>query len=256
VRQNTMMMSGVLAAAGWLFAATAAAESGAARATMYDNVHVRVADPAKATEWYVTHLGATATGQRGVTFGDTVISFVRTEKLQPSAGSAIDHIAVAFPELGSRLKQLAAAGVKITAAPSPNAAGHDSAFIEDPWGTRIEVLQDASAPGFHHVHLAVDDPEGTLAWFQQMIGGDRVQKGTGLRYGRVSLMAEKRVGTAPSADRAIMNIAFRVADIHKAVAELKGKGVTVVTEPTAIGKLWYAFLDSPSGVRFELLQRE
>jgi hypothetical protein len=69
------------------------------------------------------------------------------------------------------------------------------------------------------------------------------------------MLAEKSAAPAPSADRAIMNVAFRVADIHKAVAELKGKDVKVVTEPTAIGNLWYAFLDAPSGVRFELLQR-
>jgi catechol 2,3-dioxygenase-like lactoylglutathione lyase family enzyme len=228
-----------------LSAGDAAAQPVAARATKYDNVHLRVADPAKATEWYVTHLGATAEGGRA-TLGGIVLAFVRTAKPQPSAGSVIDHIAVSLPDRAARMKQLAAAGVKIM----------PDGFIEDPWGTRIELLQDPQNLGFHHVHLAVSDPAGTVAWFRQMIGGEPVPNGAGLRYGSVALLVEKSAAPpAASADRAIMNVAFRVSEIHKAIAELKGKGVKVVTEPTAIGDLWYAFVESPAGVRVELLQR-
>jgi hypothetical protein len=90
-----------------------------------------------------------------------------------------------------------------------------------------------------------------------MIGGVRVPGTQGLKYGAVMVLAEKSAtaAPAPSAGRAIMNVAFRVADVRAAVAELKGKGVPVATEPTALGDLWYAFLDAPTGVRFELLQR-
>jgi catechol 2,3-dioxygenase-like lactoylglutathione lyase family enzyme len=239
-----------------LWAGSASADPVAARVTRYDNVHLRVADPVKATQWYVANLGATATGERGATFGDIVIAFVKTDNPLPSAGSAIDHIAISVPDLAGRMKQLAAAGVKITAQPSRSAAGYEAGFIEDPWGTRIEVLHDPQSLGFHHVHLAASDPDAAVAWFQQMIGGDRLSKGTGLRFGNVLVLAEKSAAApAPSAERAIMNVAFRVTDIHKAVDELKGKGVKVATEPTAIRDLWYAFLDAPSGVRFELLQR-
>ena len=242
------MKTGVISAVALacsIGAGAASAQPVAARATKYDNVHLRVGDPAKATEWYVTHLGATAEGGRA-TLGGIVLAFVRTAKPQPSAGSVIDHIGVSVSDRGARLKQLAAAGVKVT----------PDGFLEDPWGTRIELVQDQQTPGFHHVHLAVADPAATVAWFRQMIGGEPVSSGSGLRYGPVSLLAEKSAAPpAPSADRAIMNVAFRVAEIHKAIAELKGKGVKVVTEPTAIGDLWYAFVESPAGVRVELLQR-
>jgi catechol 2,3-dioxygenase-like lactoylglutathione lyase family enzyme len=52
-------------------------------------------------------------------------------------------------------------------------------------------LQDPRRRGFHHVHLAVPDPEATIGWFQQMIGGERVKDGPGLRFGSVAMLAEK-----------------------------------------------------------------
>ena len=38
------------------------------------------------------------------------------------------------------------------------------AFIEDPWGTRIEVVQDPQKLGFHHLHVR-RQPPATLAWY-------------------------------------------------------------------------------------------
>jgi hypothetical protein len=77
-----------------------------------------------------------------------------------------------------------------------------------------------------------------------------------LRYGNVWLLVERSpAAAAPSAERAIMNVAWRVTDIHRAIAELQSKGVPVVTAPRQIGDLWYAFVEGPDGVRTELLQR-
>jgi catechol 2,3-dioxygenase-like lactoylglutathione lyase family enzyme len=237
----------------------AAADPVHARVTRFDNVHVRVSDPAKATEWYITHLGARGdTLPARVFFGDIVISIVRTTSPQPSVGSVIDHFAVSFPDVKAKIRELTAAGIKVT--PSPHAGFADAAFIDDPWGARIELLQDPGAVGFHHVHLNVPDPQATMAWYVERVGGERgTLKGTaGLRYGNVWLLVDKSVTpTAPSAERAIMNVAFRVADVQKAIDELKTKGVQVVTPPTHIKdrNMWYAFVEGPSGIRTELLQR-
>jgi catechol 2,3-dioxygenase-like lactoylglutathione lyase family enzyme len=234
-------------------ASPAAADPVHAKATKYDNVHIRVADPAKAAEWYAKHLGATNDAGR-VSFGETTIAIVRTDKPLPSAGSVIDHFAVSVPDVKAKIKELTAAGIKVAPA---HHGGFDAAFLEDPWGVKVEVLQDPSALGFHHVHLSVPDPQAALAWYSDHLGGERGSlKGIeGLRYGKVWLFADKSGSAAPSADRAIMNVAWRVTDIHKAIAELKGKGVQVVVEPRQIGQLWYAFVEGPNGVRTELLQR-
>ena len=249
-------MSALLGLAALGLASPAGADPVHARATQYDNIHIRVSDPAAATAWYVKHLGARADTAPGrVFFGDVVISIVRAAS-PPSAGSVIDHFAVSFPDVQARVRDLTAAGIKVTA--SAHAGFTDASFIDDPWGVRIEILQDAAALGFHHVHLNVPDPQAALAWYADTFGGERGSLNgiDGLRYGSVWLLASRSATPAmPSAERAIMNVAFRVADMQKAFAEIKGKGVQVVSEPRQIGTLWYAFVEGPSGVRTELLQR-
>jgi catechol 2,3-dioxygenase-like lactoylglutathione lyase family enzyme len=163
---------------------------------------------------------------------------------------------VSFPDAQARVRDLTAAGIKAT--PSPHEGFTNAVFIEDPWGVRIEILQDPAALGFHHVHLNVPDPQAALAWYADKLGGERgTLNGTdGVRFGSVWLLASRSAAPLqPSAERAIMNVAVRVADIQKAFAELKGKGVQVVTEPRQLGTLWYGFIEGPSGVRTELLQR-
>ena len=238
-------------------AAPLAAEPVHARVTRYDNVHIRVGDPAKAAEWYVKHLGARADATPArVFFGDTVVSIVATKNPQPSAGSVIDHFALSFADVKARIRDLTAAGIAVT--PSTGTGLGDTAFIEDPWGVRIELVQDPRAPGFHHVHLNVADPQATLAWYREHLGGEpgKLAGFDGLRYGTVWLLAGRSAtAPAPSAERAIMNVAWRVADIHRAIAELQGKGVQVVSPPRQFEDLWYAFVEGPGGVRTELLQR-
>ena len=249
---------GIAATLGVLAGATPiAADPLHARVTGYDNVHIRVADPAKAVEWYVTHLGARSDGSNGrVHFGDTVVAIVATKNPQPSAGSVIDHFAVSFADLDARIRELEAAGIAVKK--PPHSGFSKSGFIEDPWGVRIELLQDPAALGFHHVHLSVADPQAVLSWYHERLGGERGKLGgsDGLRFGTMWLLAERSpAAPAPSAERAIMNVAWRVADIHRAIAELQAKGVQVVSAPRQIGALWYAFVEGPDGVRTELLQR-
>ena len=239
------------------FATSVTAAPEHARVTRYDNVHIRVADPGKAVEWYVKHLGARSDGSNArVHFGDTVVAIVATKTPQPSAGSVIDHFAVSFADVDARIRALEAAGIAVKQA--QGSGFPKSGFVEDPWGVRIELLQDPAAAGFHHVHLSVADPQAVLSWYHERLGGERGKLGgsDGLRYGNMWLLAERSpAAVAPSADRAIMNVAWRVTDIHRAIAELQAKGVQVVTAPRQIGDLWYAFIEGPDGVRTELLQR-
>ena len=45
------------------------------------------------------------------------------------------------------------------------------AFIEDPWGVKIELAQDTERLGFHHIHLNAPDPDASLKWYEDMLGG-------------------------------------------------------------------------------------
>jgi catechol 2,3-dioxygenase-like lactoylglutathione lyase family enzyme len=248
--------------ASCLLAATSVVAAGPAAPNLaIDNVHIRVSDPIQARDWYVKHLGATAgEAPNQLFFGKMLIAIVKTDNPQPSAGSAIDHIGLSFSDLEAKMKELQAAGVKIVT-PMRDAPGlFKLAFIEDPWGVKIELVQDAERLGFHHVHLSVPDPDATLKWYEDMVGGQREKlKGRidGLRYDGIWLLAGKSGATAPatSGDRAVMSVGWQIRDINQATTAFKARGAKTVVEPRAIGALWYAFFEDPSGVRVELLQR-
>ena len=94
-----------LCASFLLAAASVMAADAAAPNLAIDNVHIRVSDPAKARDWYVKHLGATAADAPSqVFFGKMLIAIVKTDKPEPSAGSAIDHIGLSFPDLEATMK--------------------------------------------------------------------------------------------------------------------------------------------------------
>jgi catechol 2,3-dioxygenase-like lactoylglutathione lyase family enzyme len=224
----------------------------------YHNVHLRVADPAAASQWYIQHLGATkAPAPFSVAFGRTLIAFVRTDAPQPSAGSVIDHIGLSYPDLRAKLKEFEAGGAKVLT-PLADAPGlFTFGYIEDPWGVKIEVMQDRELLGFHHVHLRVTDPAATLQWFQDRFGGERGKLGgivDGVRYGGIWLFAARSPeAPAPSAMRAIMNLALEVPDVDAAAAALRAAGVRNVGDPGTAGPVRYAFFEDPNGVRVEIV---
>jgi lactoylglutathione lyase len=226
----------------------------------YDNVHIRVADPAKAVDWYMTYLGATSPTAGQIYFGKALIAVVRTTSPQPSTGSVIDHFGLSYADIDTKVKEAEAGGAKVISPPREIPGLLKFAYIEDPWGVKIEILQDTELLGFHHIHLRVKDPEATLAWYQQMFGGKRDKlKGQidGLRYGSIWLLAASsgQETTVPSSDRAIMSFGLRVENIAQATVRLKEEAVKFPIEPRQLGSLWYAFAEDPNGVRVELLQR-
>ena len=158
------------------------------------------------------------------------------------------------------MKELEAAGVKIVT-PLRDVPGlFKLGFIEDPWGVKIELVQDTERLGFHHVHLSAPDPDAALKWYEDMLGGrhDKLRgRIDGLRYDGIWLLVAKSGAAAPasSGERAVMSVGWQIRDINQAATAFKAKGAKVVVEPRAIGKLWYAFFEDPNGARVELLQR-
>ena len=249
---------------GCLLVATAAfAESPAVAAIDFHNVHIRVPDPAKAGEWYVKYLGATpGRAPQLIYFGKTLIEFVKTDNPAPSAGSVIDHIGLSYADLAAKMKDFEAGGAKVLTPVRDTPGLFQLGFIQDPWSTKIEVVQDPESLGFHHVHLRVPDPATTLKWYEDTFGGERLKlKGRieGLRYGGVWLLAAssgKDETPAPSLDRAIYNVAWLVPNVDEAVAVLKTRGVKTRVEPRSIGTVRYAFVEDSNGVQIELIHQE
>jgi catechol 2,3-dioxygenase-like lactoylglutathione lyase family enzyme len=229
----------------------------------FDQVHLGVPDPEAAAHWYVQTLGA-APGDHvdRVWFGEIRVIFLKNDAPAPSAGAAIDHFALSVANVAAQTRAFERAGARVTG-PVADAPGLGPfAFVEDPWGAQIQLVEDPETLGFHHVHLRVPDPDLAVCWYLERFGGTRaLHQGRldGLKYNDAWLFLD-RGAAAPSRGHAIDHIGWRMPDLRAKAAELKGKGVTFTTEPYAgphapHAPLLMSFLEDPWGVKIELLQR-
>src|SRR5262249_23687381 len=229
-----------------------------------DHIHLNVPDQAKGVEWYQKTFGGTPTSEAPdrLMLGDTRLIFLKNDKAQPSAGSALDHIGFSVADLDAKMKELESAGVKVVNPVRDVPGLFKLAFVEDPWGTRIEVVQDPEKVGLHHVHLRSPDPAGMLAWYVDKFGGSLSKlKGRldGINYGGVWMLAQQGPAT-PSAGHSIDHMGMRPVNVDNAVTALKAKNVKVTTEPRPLTlpsgvSMRLAFIEGPEGVRIELVQR-
>ena len=266
-------MKGIVLAAA-LAAFGTLALTGSAFAQMqtypYDHIHLNVPDPAAGANWYEKYFGGkriTEAPDR-LMFGSTRFMFLKKADATPSAGSAIDHVGFSFADLDAKMKEFEAAGIKITTPARVVPGLFKLAFVEDPWGTRIEVVQDPELLGLHHIHMRGPNPEEVMSWLLAKFGGDRKQlKGRidAVRYdaaGFSSMWILVQKGDAvPSLGHAIDHIGWRSTKaLTDTVAELKGKGVEVTSEPRPLSlpngpSINFAYVAGPAGARIELVER-
>src|SRR5262249_30166883 len=112
-------------------------------------------------------------GPDRVVIGRTIFAFIKSDTAKPSTGSVIDHIGISVPDIDAKLTALQAAGAKVVSPARDIPNLFKIAFVEDPWGIKIELVQDPETPGFHHIHLRVADPEASLKWYVDAFGGER-----------------------------------------------------------------------------------
>jgi catechol 2,3-dioxygenase-like lactoylglutathione lyase family enzyme len=237
----------------------------------YDHIHLNVPDPAVASVWYEKNIP----GGRRITeapdrimYGSTRLMFLRSATAKPSAGSAIDHIGFSVTDLDAKMKEWEAAGIKVTTPVRDVPKLFKLAFIEDPWGTRIEVVQDAELLGLHHVHLRAPNPEESITWLLDKFGGKRQQlKGMldAVRYdydGFSSVWVLVQKGEAePSQGRAIDHIGWRsVGPLADTMNALRAKQVQVTSEPRPLNlpngpSINFSYVAGPAGARIELVER-
>ena len=159
-----------------------------ATATDYHHIHLVAQSRAEAKEWYMTHMGCTDYGRPDACqIGSTYIIFFEREPTGPSVGSGVDHIGFSFEDLEAKMTSFEMAGITVIEPVRENDL-YKIAYIEDPWGTKIAVVEDPETLGFHHIHLRSPDPAVALSWYWDMFGGERARlKGRigGLRYGTV-----------------------------------------------------------------------
>ena len=236
----------------------------------YDHIHVNVPDPAAAANWYEKFLGGrriTEAPDR-LMFGSTRFMFLRKADARPSSGSALEHLGFSFADVDAKMKELEAGGVKIVT-PARDVPGlFKLAFVEDPWGTRIEIVQDPELLGLHHIHMRGPDTEEVFSWLLAKFGGQRTQlKGRidAIKYSAAGFsdvwILVQRGDAEPSEGRAIDHIGWRsVGSLNKTIDDLRAKGVTVTTEPRPLSlpngpAISFAYVAGPAGAKIELVER-
>ena len=248
---------------------------GLARAADYHHVHITAASPSQGVAWYVQHMGCEPLPDRSDAadcYGVEVV-FVPQPTLGGSQGTGVDHIGFSFRDLTAKMAELEAVGVRgsgVRLQRNPDGSTlrdvpglFKLGFIFDPWGTRIELVEDLETLGFHHVHLSASDPEATLAWYRDVMGGEPASlKGRldGLRFNGVWFLVSAYTEGAPgtTVERAIDHIGFVVDDLDTAATDLRQRGVTFEQEPAVPEggrtSAKRAFLAGPDNVRVAVVE--
>ena len=248
---------------------------GVARSADYDHVHITSASPVQAVAWYARHMGCEPLIDRSDAadcYGVEVV-FVAQPTSGGSQGTGVDHIGFSFRDVTAKMAQLEAVGVRgsgVRLQRNPDGSTlrdvpglFKLGFIFDPWGTKIELVEDPDTLGFHHVHLSASDPEATLAWYRDVMGGEPASlKGRldGLRFDGVWFLVSAYPEGAPgtTVERAIDHVGFVVDDLDTAAVALRQRGVVFEQEPAVPDggrtSAKRAFLDGPDNVRVAVVE--
>lgn len=234
---------------------------------LYDHIHMAVPDPQAAAQWYFDNIGGQFVDGRTdrLLFGTTRVMFLSNggNTRKPSAGSVVDHLGFSFTDLQSVMDKIAAAGATLEGEMRDVPGLFKLAFAVDPFGTRLELIEDEQHLGLHHLHLRSPDPEATLAWYKATFGGVSLNlKGRlpGLLYPGNVWVLVTRGEAFPSTEGTIDHIGWRTPVVAAATkAMLEGKGVTVTRQPTEMqlpnGMIEFFYVAGPDGANVELVQR-
>lgn len=254
-----------------VFVKDGAATASAAEQTFpYDHIHLNTPDPATAANWYEKYFGGRriAEAPDRLMFGSTRLLFIKKDDAKPSAGSAVDHLGFSFADLDAKMKEFHAARIKIVT-PAHQVPGlYKAAFVEDPWGTRIEVVQDPEQLGLHHVQMRAPNPEEAFNWLLAKFGGQRTKlKGQidAIKYSAPGFsdmwILVQRGDAEPSEGHAIDHIGWRsTGPLTKTIDDLRAEGVTVTSEPRPLvlpngQTINYSYVAGPAGVKIEIVER-
>jgi catechol 2,3-dioxygenase-like lactoylglutathione lyase family enzyme len=226
---------------------------------------MRVADTAEAAAWHQELFG-TDVIERGpgpaLAYGNGLIMTMPTDvDPLPSQGGVIDHFGIAVDDARATVEKARQMGALIRIEPRVGVTAETIAFIEDPWGTRIELLEDPVYKGVNHVHLMADDPDNVHAWFLEVFGGeDMPARGKGIfhtiLYGDLWVHVSKPANgvPAPSRYRALDHMGFRVPSLEEFGQALSASGYEpyLVRENPPGSDLM--FFEGPEGIHFEIAE--
>jgi len=250
----------------FFLALVAAAANAQTQSRMYDHVHMAVDDPQAAALWYHDNIGGEWVDGRTdrLLFGTTRIMFLsdRGNKRKSSAGSVVDHLGFSYTDLQATLDKIEAAGATLEDEIRDVPGLFKLAFAVDPWGTRLELIEDNQHLGFHHIHLRAPDPTVALDWYEETFGGIRRNlKGRipGILYAGNVWLLVSRGESFPSTEGTIDHIGWRAPVAKTTMEYLTSRGAVVTRQPREMelpnGMIEFFYIEGPNGANVELVQR-
>ena len=138
----------------------AASAPTASLAAEYHHIHIAAPSPIEAVRWYADRLDCEPLSERSdaVDCQGVEVLFAAQSVLGGTQGTGLNHIGFSFADLESKMAELESAGVggrgvrlqrfedgaTLRDVPGLFKLG----FIFDPWGTRIELVEDPERLGF------------------------------------------------------------------------------------------------------------
>jgi len=236
--------------------------------SVFTHVHMRVPDTTESAQWHAEFFDRVIRpGGPGpnIVYGNGNIGTMPNEGLaSTSEGGAIDHFGIAVPNVAAAVAKAREMGATVKTEPREGVTAPVIAFIEDPWGVRMELLEDPEYLGVNHIHMMSVDPDAMRDWFLQVFGGKYVEaRGKGIfhtiLYGNVWVHVSsprQGAGVAPSRGRAIDHMGFRVPSLDKFRATLKRSGYNPYLERANPPGSDLMFFVGPDGIHFEVSENE
>lgn len=204
-----------------------------------------------------------------IMYGAVRLMFLSPRSSGGSDGSVIEHLGFSVADLDASMSALSAIGTKVVEPITDVPGLYKTATIEDPWGTRIQLVQDRELLGLHHVQLRSPDAEGMYAWLLDKFGGERTKikgridavKYSGIAgFTTVYIVAAKGASVA-SQGRVIDHIGWRsIGTINQTKVMLESKKVQLTSQPTPLNlpngpSINFFYVAGPDGARIELVER-
>jgi lactoylglutathione lyase len=229
-----------------------------------DHIHLASSDPETSVAWYLKHFGGVRyhdprPGQPDeVLYDRTVLRFWKRDEM-PSDGSVLDRIGFTVSDVDATVAGVMADGGKVLI-PARDVQGLKIrvAFVQDPWGSKVEVLHDPDLPNrLHLIALRASDPEPLFKWMSDTFGGvrDKYQgRFEGLKYGNLWILIQKSdMDTAPSSGHAIDHLGWGVPNMDQWLTLLKSKGYKITVDPPRqSGPVKLSYIEGPNGLSVEL----
>lgn len=235
----------------------------------YDHLHLTATNAEEAVNWYAKHFGGTpGSFNRGdadvvqypidrVFYNDLSVIFFEREPTGGSVGTGVDHIGFSMANVEEiAANVLADGGQQI--GDFVEFSGMTIAFVVDPWGTKIELIDDPDTRGLHHIHLSSPQPQETLTWYQTIFGGEIVQwKGvlSAINYSDVWLMAAQASDSiVRTQGRAMDHLGWASLNLDDFGENLRLNDVEFSMEPLSFRGIRISFIEGPDGVRIEVVE--